>query len=111
MLQLNAIAPCRLTVPNVGRKPLAPQRVEGETIEPNVSVPIENATKPATVADALPADDPLEPCFKFHGFLVTPPNQMSPIANAPIVNLATSTAPASSNFLTMVVVVFISCLT
>src|SRR5690606_26585058 len=108
MLQLKAMAPYLLTVPNGGRRPLAPQRVEGETMEPNVSVPIEKATRPATVADALPADDPLEPCFRSQGFLVTPPNQMSPIARAPSENLATSTAPASSSFLTTVAVVFIS---
>jgi len=66
-------------------------------MEPNVSVPIENPTRPADVADADPADDPLEPCSRFHGFFVTPPNHLSPCASAPIDNLANSTAPAFSS--------------
>src|SRR4051812_32918825 len=61
MLQHKAIAPVRGTRPNVGRRPVVPQRVLGEEIEPSVSVPIANATQPAAVADADPADDPLDP--------------------------------------------------
>ena len=38
-----------------------PQVEEGEIIEPSVSVPIEKPTKPAAVADAGPADEPLDP--------------------------------------------------
>src|SRR5262245_34198948 len=83
MLQLSAIAPVLLTRPNVGRRPDAPQRVDGETIEPSVSVPIEKATKPAIVPDADPAEEPLEPCLRFHGFFVTPPYHISPMARAP----------------------------
>src|SRR5262245_2327318 len=78
MVQLNAIAPYRLMRPYVGRSPTTPQRVEGDTIEPSVSVPIEKPTSPAAVADAGPADEPLDPCSRFHGFLVTPPNHWSP---------------------------------
>ena len=37
---------------------MVPQRVEGETIEPQVSVPMANATSPAAVAEADPAEDP-----------------------------------------------------
>ncbi len=55
------MAPCRLTRPNVGRNALAPQRVAGATIDPNVSLPMLKPTSPATVADAEPADDPDEP--------------------------------------------------
>src|SRR5579864_937033 len=51
------IPPSRLTRPNVGRSALNPHRVVGETIEPEVSVPIPNATQPAAVADAGPADE------------------------------------------------------
>src|SRR5437868_2490480 len=98
-VQQSVIQPARLTRPNVGRSPLAPQRVHGETMLPIVSLPIAKPTRPATTADADPADEPLEPCFTFHGLRVKPPNHWSPIANAPSVNLATSTAPASSNFL------------
>jgi hypothetical protein len=31
-------------------------------IEPQVSVPIEKPTRPAAVAEAEPAEEPLEPC-------------------------------------------------
>ena len=75
MLQESAMAPVRGTNPKVGRKPVQPQRVDGEEIEPNVSEPILNATQPAAVADAGPADEPLDPCFGFHGLRVMPPNQ------------------------------------
>src|SRR5690242_15940647 len=62
MVQLRAIAPLRLTRPKVGRTPATPQRVLGETMDPSVSVPIEKPTSPAAVAEAEPADDPLEVC-------------------------------------------------
>ena len=44
IVQQSAIAPARLTRPNVGRKPVTPQRVLGEMIDPRVSVPSEKAT-------------------------------------------------------------------
>src|SRR5437762_7865118 len=97
MLQERAMQPWRLTLPNVGRKPVAPQRVQGETILPSVSLPSAKPTSPAAVAAAEPADEPLDPSLGFQGFRVMPPNQRSPCANAPKVNLATSTAPASSS--------------
>src|SRR5215475_10316985 len=96
MVQESAMAPVRGTRPNVGRNPVVPQRVEGEEIDPSVSDPIANATQPAAVAEADPADDPLDPCLVFHGLRVMPPNQRSPCASAPSVSFATSTAPASS---------------
>src|SRR5260370_25185790 len=86
--------------PYVGRKPVTPQVDEGETIEPSVSVPIENPTRPADVAEAGPADDPLEPVRSSsgaQGLRVTPPNHLGPCASAPIESLATKTAPASRN--------------
>ena len=104
MLQLRAIAPCLLTRPKVGLKPVAPQTVEGETIEPHVSLPIAKGTRPATVAEADPAEEPLLPSYKFQGFLVLPPYQTSPQAKAPKVNFATKTAPASSSFFITVAV-------
>ena len=96
------MAPERLTVPKDGRNPVTPLRVAGDTIDPQVSEPIAKPTKPADVAEPGPADEPLDPCSISQGFLVLPPNQTSPQAKAPNVNLATSTAPASSNFLTTV---------
>ena len=78
-----AIAPARLTRPKVGRSPEAPQRVDGETIEPSVSLPIANPTSPATTAAVDPAEDPLDPCSRFHGFRVSPPYQHIPAAPAP----------------------------
>src|SRR5262249_3764786 len=69
--------------------------LEGVMIEPRVSVPSENPTRPATVADAGPADDPLEPDSGSQGLRVTPPNQTPPCASEPIDSLATNTAPAS----------------
>src|SRR6185312_6938267 len=83
MVQLRAMAPVRGTKPNVGRRPVTPQGVEGEEIDPSVSEPMEKPTHPAEVAEAGPADDPLEPCFGFHGLRVCPPTHQSPIASAP----------------------------
>src|SRR5437899_3052239 len=102
MVQDKAMAPVRGTSPKEGLRPVVPQRVEGEEIEPKVSEPIANATQPAAVAEADPADDPLEPCLVFQGLRVMPPNHLSPWASAPRVSLATSTAPFSSNRLTTV---------
>src|SRR5947209_12670536 len=92
----SAIAPVRGTSPKLGRRPLAPQRSHGDRMEPSVSDPIANATQPATVADAGPAEEPLEPSAVFHGFRVMPPNHLPPIASSPSVSFAISTAPASS---------------
>src|SRR6056297_3174905 len=78
-----AIAPVRLTAPNVGRCPVTPHRVEGDTIEPSVSDPIANGTQPADTAAAGPADEPLEPWSRFQGFFVVPSNHTSPHASAP----------------------------
>ena len=102
MDQLKAMAPARLTAPKEGRSPVTPFRVAGDTIDPQVSDPMENPTSPAAVAEPGPAEEPLEPCSVFHGFRVFPPNHTSPQASAPSVSLATNTAPASSNFWTTV---------
>src|SRR5580704_15984812 len=102
IVQAKAMAPVRGTKPKVGRYPLVPQRVEGEEMDPRVSDPMANATHPDAVAEADPADEPLEPWSVFHGFRVRPPNHLSPMARAPRVNLATRMAPASSRRLTTV---------
>jgi hypothetical protein len=50
MLHDSAMAPWRLTRPNVGRRPVTPLRVAGDTMEPCVSVPMAKPTRPAAVA-------------------------------------------------------------
>src|SRR5688572_12778334 len=96
------MAPDFGTRPNVGRRPVVPQTVDGDEIEPSVSLPIEKPTRPAAVADAGPADEPLDPFSTFHGLRVRPPNQLSPCASSPSVSFATSTAPAASSRCTTV---------
>src|ERR1700690_994807 len=96
------MAPVRGTKPNVGRKPVAPQRVGGELRDPSVPDPMAKATHPAATALADPADEPLEPCSGFQGLRVRPRNHLSPIANAPRVNFATNPAPAASSRCTTV---------
>jgi hypothetical protein len=76
--QHSAIPPARETRPKVGRKPVVPQRWLGEVMEPRVSVPTENPHRPAAVAEADPALEPLAPSLRFHGLRVRPPYQMSP---------------------------------
>src|SRR5687768_17224515 len=93
-LQLNTMAPLLLVAPKVGRSPVTPQRVDGDIIEPHVSVPMAKGNSPAAVAAAEPAEEPLDPCFRFQGLLVRPPNQRSLNARAPKDSLAQSTAPA-----------------
>ncbi len=84
-------------------------RVQGETIDPRVSLPMAKPTAPAAVAADEPADEPLEPCSGFHGLRVMPPNQTSPHASSPNVSLATSTAPAFSSRSTTVASSSITC--
>src|SRR5437867_2139490 len=96
-LQQSTIAPERLIEPKVGRRPVAPQTVEGDTIDPCVSVPTVKGNNPAATDEAGPAEEPLEPCFRFQGFFVSPPNHLLFCANAPIESLAQRTAPAFFN--------------
>src|SRR5919198_2587462 len=98
----SAIAPVRGTRPNVGRKPLTPHVRDGEVIEPFVSEPMEKPTHPAAVADAGPAEDPLDPSWGFQGLRVRSAYHRSPWASAPSVSLAMRMAPASSSRLTTV---------
>src|SRR5690349_13416437 len=95
--QASDMQPCRLTRPNVGRRPDAPQARQGETMLPSVSLPSAKPTRPAATAEAEPADDPLEPLRGSQGLRVIPPNHWSPCASAPSDSLASSTAPASSS--------------
>src|SRR6185437_229779 len=99
--QHSVIAPERGTRPYVGRNPVTPQRIEGLTILPPVSLPMANPTNPAAVEAPGPALDPDAPSSSTHGFIVWPPNQISFNANAPKLNFATSTAPAASRRFTI----------
>src|SRR5579885_537378 len=90
-LQLSAMNPCRLPRPSVGRKPVTPQMAEGSSIEPPVSVPIENPTRPAEVADAGPAEEPCDPIDKSQGFFVCPANHKSSSASSPVASFAINT--------------------
>src|SRR5438270_9713466 len=94
-VQHNVIAPVRGTRPYVGRSPVTPQRMLGAMMLPPVSLPIENATRPAAVAEPGPALEPDAPSSGNQGFTVWPPNQTSLRARAPRLSLATSTAPAA----------------
>src|ERR1700761_8432323 len=87
--QQQVIAPVRATRPKVGRKPVTPQRIEGLTMLPSVSLPMEKPTNPAAVADPGPALEPDEPSSGTHGFTVRPPNHTSFNASAPRLNFAT----------------------
>ena len=102
IVQLRAIAPARLTRPNVGRRPVVPHAVQGLVMLPYVSVPIANGRRHAATADALPALEPLEPFDVSHGVRVVPPNQTSPIASSPKDSFATRMAPASLSLFTTV---------
>ena len=61
IVHARAIAPWRLTRPKVGRRPVVPHLVQGETTLPRVSVPIAKPKSPAAVPAAEPAEEPLEP--------------------------------------------------
>ena len=76
--QHNAMTPVLGTRPKVGRSPVAPHRMQGDTIEPYVSEPRVKGNSPAAVAEALPALDPEDPSVISNGFLHVPPYQMSP---------------------------------
>src|ERR1022692_3028343 len=69
--------------------------MDGPMMLPPVSLPMAKPTNPAAVAAPGPALDPDDPSSSSHGFIVWPPNQMSFSASAPMLSLATSTAPAS----------------
>ncbi len=68
--QHSVMAPVRATRPKVGRSPVTPQRIEGLTMLPPVSLPIAKPTSPAAVAAPGPALEPDEPSSSSHGFIV-----------------------------------------
>src|SRR5919201_2939205 len=62
-----AIAPWRETRPYVGRRPVTPQYADGVPIEPEVSEPIANGTRPAPTAAPEPLEDPPDHRSRSHG--------------------------------------------
>jgi hypothetical protein len=65
--------PVRLTSPIVGRSPTMPCAAEGETIEPEVSVPIVMAARPAAAAAPEPELEPDGVMSASYGFSTWPP--------------------------------------
>src|SRR5206468_11703512 len=63
----SAIAPCRLTSPYVGRKPVTPQYADGVPMEPEVSDPSAYGTRPPATAAPEPLDEPPDHRSTFHG--------------------------------------------
>ena len=61
------MAPVRGTRPYVGRRPVIPQYAEGVPIDPDVSEPIANGTRPPPSAAADPLEDPPDQRSLFQG--------------------------------------------
>ncbi len=61
------------TSPTVGRMPTIPWRADGEMIEPDVSVPIVAAARPAEAAAPEPDDEPLGLTSRSIGVSTWPP--------------------------------------
>src|SRR3954467_11833318 len=99
------MAPWRLTRPYVGRSPLIPLNEDGQTIEPQVSVPIAKAASPAETIAPEPDDEPQVQQPSFQGFFAAPLMEAEakrypmPPASSIMAALPSSTAPACSSFL------------
>src|SRR6185503_17147925 len=103
-----AIAPCRLTSPYVGRRPVTPQYAEGVPMEPEVSDPSAYGTRPPPTAEPEPLDEPPDQRSMFQGFRPGPCKDAlgyrypPPPASSTIATFAASTAPARFSFATAV---------
>src|SRR6185295_18756941 len=101
--------PLRLTRPSVGLMPTRPLLLEGETIDPSVSVPIAAAARFAAMAAPEPELDPDGLRSSAYGFLVWPPRPLQPLVECVERKFAHSlrlvfprmTAPASRSRVTM----------
>src|SRR5580692_12356832 len=71
--------PARLTSPRVGLTPTTPQALDGETIDPSVSVPTASGAKPADSPAAEPELDPDGLRSSAYGFAVWPPSVDQPL--------------------------------
>src|SRR5580698_2350923 len=73
--------PARLTRPRVGLRPTTPQALDGETIEPSVSVPMASGAKPADSPAAEPELEPDGLRSSAYGFAVCPPSVDQPLVD------------------------------
>src|SRR2546426_6694789 len=97
------MTPDRLTRPSVGLIPTMPQHVDGETIEPSVSVPIATAQRLAATATPEPELDPDGVRSRAYGLRHCPPRPLQPLddrverkfAHSERFALPSSTAPAA----------------
>src|SRR5579871_3863075 len=71
--------PARLTRPRVGLMPTTPQALDGDTIDPSVSVPTASGAKPADTPAAEPELDPEGLRSSAYGFAVWPPTVDQPL--------------------------------
>src|SRR3954464_2004294 len=71
--------PVRLTRPSVGLMPTSDALVDGETIEPSVSVPPAAAPRLAAMAAPEPELDPDGLRSSAYGFRVCPPRPLHPL--------------------------------
>src|SRR3984885_16094680 len=75
----NGTMPARLTSPRVGLMPTTPQALDGETIEPSVSVPTASGAKPADRPAAEPELEPDGLRSSADGLAVWPPSVDQPL--------------------------------
>src|SRR6266550_4054676 len=97
------MAPQRLTRPKVGRRPVLPQKLAGQRIEPQVSVPMANAARPAATIAPEPLELPHVQQVAFQGFFAGPVSDAEanrypiPPASSIIADLPIRIAPARSS--------------
>ena len=97
--------PERLTRPNVGLMPTSPLTVDGQTIDPSVSVPMAAAARLAAIALPDPELDPHGLRSRTYGFFTCPPRPLHPLvllvdrkfAHSLRLVLPRMTAPAARN--------------
>src|ERR1700761_535455 len=73
--------PVLLTRPRVGLRPTTPQALDGETIDPSVSVPMASGAKPAERPAAEPELEPDGFRSSAYGFAVWPPTVDQPLVD------------------------------
>src|SRR6185295_18755112 len=101
--------PLRLTRPSVGLMPTSPFVVDGDTIDPSVSVPIAAALRFAAIAAPEPELEPDGLRSSTYGFFVCPPRPLQPLVECVDRKFAHSlkfvlpriTTPASRSRVTM----------